>query len=91
MCGSGGIDAVERVKVMKLLWDAVGIGFGARHELYEMNYSGSHEEIRRCALFGAMAAGTDVRLKQFAEKSMAEYHLDGWTAKSCQHRQTQRA
>jgi 4-hydroxyphenylacetate 3-monooxygenase len=32
-------------------------------------------------LFGAMAAGTDVRLKQFVEKCMAEYDLDGWTAK----------
>ena len=45
--------AVERVKLMKLLWDAVGTEFGARHELYEVNYSGSHEEIRRYALFGA--------------------------------------
>jgi aromatic ring hydroxylase len=81
MRGSGGIDAVGRVKVMKLLWDAIGSEFGGRHELYEINYSGSHEEIRRYALFGAMAAGTDVRLKQFAEKCMAEYDLDGWTAK----------
>ena len=81
MRGSGGIDAVGRVKLMKLLWDAIGTEFGARHELYEINYSGSHEEIRRYALFGAMAAGTDVRLKQFAEKCMAEYDLDGWIAK----------
>jgi 4-hydroxyphenylacetate 3-monooxygenase len=64
-----------------LLWDAIGTEFGGRHELYEINYSGSHEEIRRYALFGAMAAGTDVRLKQFAEKCMGEYDLDGWTAK----------
>jgi 4-hydroxyphenylacetate 3-monooxygenase len=81
MRGSGGVDAVGRVKLMKLLWDAIGSEFGGRHELYEINYSGSHEEIRRYALFGAMAAGTDVRLKQFAEKCMAEYDLDGWTAK----------
>ena len=39
-----------------------------------------------------MAAGTDVRLKQFAEKCMAEYDLDGWTAEGPrQHRQSQRA
>jgi hypothetical protein len=31
-------------------------------------------------LFAAMAVGTDVRLKQFAEKGMAEYDRDGWTA-----------
>jgi 4-hydroxyphenylacetate 3-monooxygenase len=80
MRGTGGIDSVGRVKLMKLLWDAIGTEFGARHELYEINYSGSHEEIRRYALFGAMAAGTDTRLKAFAEKCMAEYDLDGWTA-----------
>jgi aromatic ring hydroxylase len=80
MRGSGGIDAVGRVKLMKLLWDAIGTEFGARHELYEINYSGSHEEIRRYALFGAMASGTDVRLKKFVEKCMDEYDLDGWIA-----------
>src|SRR6266851_1983115 len=48
--GSGGTEAVDRVKLMKLLWDAIGTEFGGRHELYEINYSGSHEEIRRYAL-----------------------------------------
>src|SRR6185503_4378535 len=57
MRGSGDTDAVGRVKLMKLLWDAVGTEFGGRHELYEINYSGSHEEIRRYALFGALASG----------------------------------
>ena len=28
-----------------------------------------------------MAAGTELRMKQFAEKCMAEYDLDGWIAK----------
>ena len=71
--------AEERVKLMKLLWDAVGTEFGGRHELYEINYSGSHEEIRRYALFGAMASGEAERWKGFAENCMAEYDLDGWT------------
>jgi aromatic ring hydroxylase len=79
--GSGGVDAVERVKLMKLLWDAIGTEFGGRHELYEINYSGSHEEIRRYALFGALASGQYDRWKQFAESCMAEYDLDGWRAK----------
>ncbi|HEY5864552.1 MAG TPA: 4-hydroxyphenylacetate 3-hydroxylase C-terminal domain-containing protein, partial [Candidatus Tectomicrobia bacterium] len=26
---------------VKLLWDAIGTDFGARHELYEVNYAGS--------------------------------------------------
>jgi 4-hydroxyphenylacetate 3-monooxygenase len=76
--GSGGVSAVERVKLMKLLWDAVGSEFGARHELYEVNYSGSHEEIRRYALFGALASGQYERWKGFADACLAEYDLDGW-------------
>ena len=78
--GSGGITAIERVKLMKLLWDSVGTEFGARHELYEINYAGSHEEIRRYALFGALASGQYERWKSFADQCMAEYDLNGWTA-----------
>ena len=78
--GSNDYDAENRVKLMKLLWDAIGSEFGARHELYEINYSGSTEEIRRYSLFGAMASGEADRMKSFAEKCMAEYDLDGWTA-----------
>ncbi len=78
--GSNGYDSVDRVKLMKLLWDAIGTEFGARHELYEINYSGSTEEIRRYALFGAMASGEADRMKAFAEKCMSEYDLDGWNA-----------
>jgi hypothetical protein len=65
---------------MKLLWDAIGTEFGGRHELYEINYSGSHEEIRRYALFGALGSGQYDRFKQFADTCMAEYDVDGWTA-----------
>jgi aromatic ring hydroxylase len=78
--GSGDTAAVERVKLMKLLWDSVGTEFGGRHELYEINYAGSHEEIRRYALFGAIASGQYERWKSFADKCMAEYDIDGWTA-----------
>jgi 4-hydroxyphenylacetate 3-monooxygenase len=65
---------------MKALWDAVGTEFGGRHELYEINYSGSHEEIRRYALFGAIASGAYDRFKGFADKCLNEYDLNGWTA-----------
>ena len=63
---------------MKLLWDAIGSEFGARHELYEVNYSGSHEDIRRQALAYATVSGTCDRLKAFADSAMAEYDLNGW-------------
>jgi aromatic ring hydroxylase len=79
MRGSDGSTAVERVKLMRLLWDAIGTEFGGRHELYERNYAGNHEEIRRQTLFAAMAIGQTARFKGFAEQCMAEYDLDGWT------------
>ena len=79
MRGSNGYTAEERVKLMKLLWDCIGTEFGGRHELYEINYGGSTEEIRRYCLFGAQASGNADRFKGFAEDCMAEYDLDGWT------------
>ena len=80
MRGSNGYTAEQRIKLMKLLWDCLGTEFGARHELYEINYGGSTEEIRRYALFGALANGNAAKFKGFAEQCMAEYDLDGWTA-----------
>jgi len=76
--GSNGYDAVSRVKLLKLLWDSIGTEFGGRHELYEINYGGSTEEIRRYVLFGAQAMGVTDKLKGFAEQCLAEYDLDGW-------------
>jgi len=78
--GSNGYDAVERVKLMKLLWDAVGSEFGGRHELYERNYAGNHENIRLEVLQDAIANGAAARYIGFAEQCMAEYDLDGWKA-----------
>jgi 4-hydroxyphenylacetate 3-monooxygenase len=77
--GSNGYRAVDRIKLMKLLWDAIGTEFGGRHELYERNYSGNHENIRLEVLLQAMATGDADRFKGFAEQCMAEYDLDGWT------------
>ena len=75
---SNGYKADERVKLMKLLWDCMATEFGGRHELYEINYGGSTEEIRRYALFGAQASGNADRFKGFAEECMAEYDINGW-------------
>ncbi|TDV41055.1 4-hydroxyphenylacetate 3-hydroxylase family protein [Actinophytocola oryzae] len=77
--GSGGVDAVQRVKVMKLLWDAVGTEFGGRHELYERNYAGSHENTRVELLNAQIAGGQMDGYKAFVEQCLDEYDLDGWT------------
>ena len=77
--GSGSYDAEHRVKLMKLLWDAIGTEFGARHELYEVNYAGSSEEIRLITLNIAHATGLAERMKDLVHTCMAEYDLQGWT------------
>ncbi|MBM0127159.1 4-hydroxyphenylacetate 3-hydroxylase family protein [Pimelobacter simplex] len=77
--GSNGITAVDRVKVMKALWDSIGTEFGGRHELYERNYSGNHENVKAELLFAAQNRGIVDRMKGFADEFLGEYDLDGWT------------
>src|SRR5579862_4207553 len=77
--GSNGYSALDRVKLMKLMWDAIGTEFGGRHELYERNYFGNHESIRFETLMVADQLGQSAKYKGFAEQCMAEYDLDGWT------------
>jgi 4-hydroxyphenylacetate 3-monooxygenase len=77
--GSSGYDAEHRVKLLKLLWDAIGTEFGARHELYEINYSGSTEENRLITLNMAHATGLTERMQALVHTCMAEYDLHGWT------------
>ncbi len=76
--GSNNIDYKQRIKIMKLLWDAIGSEFGARHELYEMNYAGSHELVRLFPLQQAMGSGALAEMEALADKCMADYDEDGW-------------
>ncbi len=77
--GSGGMDSVERVKLMKLIWDSIGSEFGGRHELYERNYAGNHEGVRAEQVMAMENSGQADAMRGFAEQCMAEYDLDGWT------------
>jgi 4-hydroxyphenylacetate 3-monooxygenase len=79
--GSNGIEYKERIKIMKLLWDAIGSEFGARHELYEKNYSGSHELVRLFPLQLAQGSGALNEMVALAEACMADYDEDGWRDK----------
>ncbi len=72
--------AVDRVKLMKTLWDALNSEFGGRHELYERNHSGNHEAIRLYPFFHGLTQGTIRELKHFADQCMDEVSLEGWTA-----------
>ncbi|MCB8962532.1 MAG: Pyoverdin chromophore biosynthetic protein pvcC [Ardenticatenales bacterium] len=76
--GSGGMGAEERVKILKLLWDAVGTEFAGRHELYERNYAGNHEAIRLEPYLGARGSGLADELEAFVDSCLGEYDLNGW-------------
>lgn len=72
--------AEERVKLFKLIWDAIGTEFGARHELYERNYSGNNEQIRLDVLNFARIKKHLDGFKALADECMSDYDLDGWTS-----------
>jgi 4-hydroxyphenylacetate 3-monooxygenase len=77
--GSNGYDAMNRVKVLKLLWDAIGSEFGGRHALYERNYGGNHEAIRTEILEAQEATGLTETYRHLVEQCLSEYDLNGWT------------
>jgi 4-hydroxyphenylacetate 3-monooxygenase len=70
--------AEERIKLFKLIWDAIGTEFGARHELYEINYSGNNEQIRLDLLNGARRSGMLEKWIAFSDQCMSEYSVEGW-------------
>jgi 4-hydroxyphenylacetate 3-monooxygenase len=80
--GSYGITYKERIKVMKLLWDAIGTEFGGRHELYEMNYAGNHEDIRIQAMWNARTTGTLDRMIALADQCLSDYDEHGWRSEA---------
>ncbi|MDR0359194.1 MAG: 4-hydroxyphenylacetate 3-hydroxylase family protein [bacterium] len=68
----------ERVKLFKLIWDALGTEFGGRHELYERNYSGNHEQIRLDALNFSRGRGAVDDCLAMVDRCLADYDLGGW-------------
>ncbi|AYE53841.1 4-hydroxyphenylacetate 3-hydroxylase N-terminal domain-containing protein [Priestia megaterium] len=77
--GSDGVEAVDKIKLIKLLWDVVGTEYGGRHELYERNYSGNHENIRLENVIVANENGDAERFEKFVDECMSDYDLNGWT------------
>jgi len=77
--GTGGASAEERVKLLKLMWDSIGSEFGARHELYERNYAGNHENIRLENILMCDASGAVEKAKAMVDRCLSEYDTDGWT------------
>ncbi|MGH7962882.1 MAG: 4-hydroxyphenylacetate 3-hydroxylase family protein [Candidatus Binatia bacterium] len=70
--------AVDRIKLMKLVWDSLASEFGGRHELYERNYSGNWEDARVQTLQSAMASGEAETFTGLVDQCLSEYDMDGW-------------
>lgn len=71
--------AEERIKLFKLLWDALGSEFGGRHLWYERNYGGSAELVRLDALRFGKRGGELAACQALVEQCMSDYDLNGWT------------
>jgi len=76
--GSTG-SAHDRIKLFKLLWDAIGSEFGARHTLYERNYGGSPELVRLNVVDFAEQRGSVDAMVDLVKSCMEDYDLEGWT------------
>jgi aromatic ring hydroxylase len=70
--------ALERIQLLKLVWDAIGSDFGGRDELYERNFSGNGEQVRLDALKWATRRGSLARYEAFVQECMDDYDLNGW-------------
>jgi aromatic ring hydroxylase len=72
--------AEQRIKLFKLIWDAIGTEFGGRHEIYERNYSGNNEQMRLDVLTFAQQRGIMDQCGELVEQCMADYDLKGWVS-----------
>ena len=74
-----GYDAVNRVKVMKLLWDAIGSEFGSRHELTSAIMQAiTRPSVPKYSQRRTLRASPNP-IRRLADQCLAEYDLDGWT------------
>jgi 4-hydroxyphenylacetate 3-monooxygenase len=78
--GSNDLTAVDRSRIMKMLWDAIGSEFGGRHDLYEQNYLGQEDVHYMSIHRTALASGQMAALEGLVDKAMSDYDLNGWTA-----------
>ncbi|MGO1543312.1 MAG: 4-hydroxyphenylacetate 3-hydroxylase N-terminal domain-containing protein [Gulosibacter sp.] len=76
--GSNGLTALDRSKVMKALWDSIGSEFGARHELYELNYWGQPEKTYLDILTHHQTTGSLNDIRDYTQSFLDSYDLNGF-------------
>lgn len=72
-------NAEDRIKLFKLIWDAIGSEFGGRHELYEYNYAGNNDQVRLDLLAHSAKQGILENSLEMVRICMSDYDLSGWT------------
>jgi 4-hydroxyphenylacetate 3-monooxygenase len=73
-------DAHDRIKLFKLIWDAVGSEFGSRHAWYEVNYAGNQDQMRLDLARFADIRGQTASFDELVEQCLSDYDLDGWAS-----------
>ncbi|MCB8961386.1 MAG: Pyoverdin chromophore biosynthetic protein pvcC [Ardenticatenales bacterium] len=73
-----GLAAPDRIKLFKLIWDALYSEFAGRHALYERNYAGNQDQQRLDALRWAEGRGDMDRYKGLVNQCLDDYDLSGW-------------
>ena len=68
----------ERIKLFKLMWDALYSEFAGRHALYERNYSGNQDQQRIDILSWSEVRGDAARYRALVEECMSHYDTSGW-------------
>ncbi len=76
-----GLEAAERIKLFKLIWDALYSEFAGRHALYERNFAGNQDQQRLDVVRWAEARGDADRFRRLVDDCMADYDLDGWVTR----------
>lgn len=74
-----GLTGPERIKLFKLVWDALYSEFAGRHALYERNYAGNQEQHLLDALQWSKIRGDVERYRALVDQCLSDYDLDGWT------------
>ncbi len=78
------LSSLERLKLFKLIWDALYSEFAGRHALYERNYAGNQDQVRLDTLHWAHIRGDTARYQELVEQCLNDYNLDGWTVEYLQ-------
>ena len=73
-----GLAGPERIKLFKLVWDALYSEFAGRHALYERNYAGNQEQHFLDTLRWSQVRGDAERYCDFVDECLADYDIEGW-------------